>query len=425
MKLKKEITNFEKNNKLIDKLSNEISTNEKIYKNKLIQIEEINKKTAEIGNKTENLNNYLSDISTKLEIISTEKFNGKTAENYEKEIRKQVEELKNNISEIRNQETRISTQLSENEDLSKELSIKLKSTKTEFEYKNNILSEKLRKIGFETVELATNSLLSDEEAKIIKQKNQELQDSKLSVNQSLKDVSTDYEIETKKDDNEFILEELSTKLNNTEQNKQSDNQEIGSIIATLKNDSEQKEKLSELQTEIKKLKIEYERWEALNKAIGDAKGKRFAEIAHQFTLTELIAISNKHLKNFSARYLLDKTSDSKNFLFVRDAYMGMSKRSVHTLSGGETFLVSLSMALALSDLASRKTKIESLFIDEGFGTLDEQTLDKALNSLEQLHSDYNRTIGLISHVPEIKERINTQILISKSNSGYSTIEINN
>ena len=95
----------------------------------------------------------------------------------------------------------------------------------------------------------------------------------------------------------------------------------------------------------------------------------------------------------------------------------MNKRSVQTLSGGETFLVSLSLALALSDLASRKTKIESLFIDEGFGSLDSDTLDKALVSLERLHGDYNRTIGLISHVPEIKEIINTQIILQKDNAG--------
>jgi exonuclease SbcC len=96
---------------------------------------------------------------------------------------------------------------------------------------------------------------------------------------------------------------------------------------------------------------------------------------------------------------------------------------VKTLSGGETFIISLAMALSLSDMASKNVRLDSLFIDEGFGTLDPETMEVALITLEKLQSEGNRMIGIISHVESLKERIATQIKVVKSNQGYSTIEI--
>ena len=422
-KLKIQLSDFQENNEKIIELSNNINANIEIYNNNAEQITAIDKKVVELHQSTNNLKNILSSISNKKYIISTEKFAGQTGDEYEKTVRTKIDSLKNNLSDIKNKLTKISTQLSENKSLNIEFSIKLSEIKSVFEQKNSFLLNKLKNIGFTSVEQAMNGLLTEDEAKEIKQKNIALQETQFSINQSLDEIISAYNIELKNDDKKISLSELIKNNDILENKKQTTNQQIGSISTIIKNDDEQKEKLTSLKSEISILQTEYERWKALDNIIGDKKGKRFAEMAHKFTLRELIAISNKHLKNFSARYLLDKTSDSKNYLFVRDAYMGLTQRSVHTLSGGETFLVSLSMALALSDLASRKTKIESLFIDEGFGTLDEHTLNKALNSLEKMHTDYNRTIGLISHVPEIKERITTQISISKSNSGYSTIKI--
>ena len=103
--------------------------------------------------------------------------------------------------------------------------------------------------------------------------------------------------------------------------------------------------------------------------------------------------------------------------------MGSERRSVNTLSGGEQFIVSLSLALALSDLASRHIEINTLFIDEGFGTLDEELLDQIIDTLEKLQSESQKTIGIISHVPALKERITTQIQVVKNGQGHSRIEI--
>ena len=119
-------------------------------------------------------------------------------------------------------------------------------------------------------------------------------------------------------------------------------------------------------------------------------------------------------------YDLEEEDDD---LIIIDTYLGEERRSVRTLSGGETFIVSLALALALSDLASKNVKIESLYIDEGFGSLDPEALDVAISTLEQLQIESNKTIGIISHIDSLKERIETQIQLEKNSSGFSKIII--
>ena len=121
--------------------------------------------------------------------------------------------------------------------------------------------------------------------------------------------------------------------------------------------------------------------------IGDAKGKKFNDYAQDLTLSQLLVLANERLNLLTDRYKIDKANkDEDDSLVVIDAHMGGQRRSVKTLSGGETFIMSLALALALSDFASRKVEINSLFIDEGFGTLDPETLDKTLDTLEVLQA---------------------------------------
>jgi exonuclease SbcC len=154
--------------------------------------------------------------------------------------------------------------------------------------------------------------------------------------------------------------------------------------------------------------------------IGSADGKKFKAIAQEFTLEYLVALANNYLQNISDRYLLIPKPDLQ--LSISDAYQSGSERSVSTLSGGESFLVSLSLALGLSDMAGNRTHIGSLFIDEGFGTLDPETLDVAISALENLQHSRNKSIGIISHVEALKERITTQIEVVKGKSGRSYIK---
>ncbi|XKD93297.1 AAA family ATPase [Morganella morganii] len=152
----------------------------------------------------------------------------------------------------------------------------------------------------------------------------------------------------------------------------------------------------------------------LNLLIGSADGAKFSRFAQGLTLDYLIHLANRRLEKLHGRYVLQrKTADSLE-LQITDTWQADTQRDTKTLSGGETFLVSLALALALSDLVSHKTQIESLFLDEGFGTLDQETLDIALDALDNLNAS-GKTIGVISHIEAMKERIAVQISVRKMN----------
>jgi len=166
-----------------------------------------------------------------------------------------------------------------------------------------------------------------------------------------------------------------------------------------------------------------EKWMLLDKYIGDADGKRFSMFAQQLTLFQLIKLANGRMDVLSDRYRLDMPQEGEDdSLAVMDRHMGDLRRSVKSLSGGESFLVSLSLALALSDLASRQVEIKSLFIDEGFGSLDKLTLDQTIDTLERLQNETSKAIGVISHIEAMQERITTQIKLSRNGQGYSKLE---
>jgi len=189
-------------------------------------------------------------------------------------------------------------------------------------------------------------------------------------------------------------------------------------------DAEKRKKIKLLEEEIASTREVNKKWHFLNRLIGDVTGNKFNSFAQTFTLAKLVKFANVHLRKLNERYILDMPEiGEEEDLIIVDGWMGEERRSVKTLSGGEKFLVSLSLALALSDLASRHVKIESLFIDEGFGTLDPETLDQVISTLEQLQSTSGKSVGIISHVEELKERIQTQIRLEKSSAGFSSIEI--
>lgn len=164
-----------------------------------------------------------------------------------------------------------------------------------------------------------------------------------------------------------------------------------------------------------------ENWKKLNEMFGSADGARFKVLAQGYTLDALLIYANKHLQELSRRYELQRIPDTLA-LQVADLDMLGEIRTVHSLSGGESFLISLALALGLSSLSSNRMKVESLFIDEGFGSLDIDTLRVAMDALERLQTQ-GRKIGVISHVAEMTERITTQIRVVKTVNGRSRIEV--
>lgn len=178
---------------------------------------------------------------------------------------------------------------------------------------------------------------------------------------------------------------------------------------------------AELVAQLQQMQQDYQEWQKLQSLIGSADGSRYRRFAQGLTLQQLVLLANRQLQQLHSRYQLARKADSELELVVVDSWQADSERDTKTLSGGESFLVSLALALALSDLVSHKTRLESLFLDEGFGTLDPETLESALAALDQLQAS-GRMIGVISHVEALKERIPTQIRVHKqAGSGWSRI----
>ena len=230
--------------------------------------------------------------------------------------------------------------------------------------------------------------------------------------------------EIKNDDVTISEERCLDLLNKTEAILTETENEKTNLSFVINTDQERIKKIAALERDIAAISNANMKWDYLNKLIGDKYGNTFNNFAQKFTLNKLVKLGNIHLRKLNERYLLDLPGEGEEKdLVVVDAWMGEERRSVKTLSGGEKFLISLSLALALSDLASRQVKIESLFIDEGFGTLDPETLDQAISTLEQLQSGTGKSVGIISHVEELKQRIQTQIRVEKSATGFSTVRV--
>ncbi|ABL65385.1 AAA family ATPase [Chlorobium phaeobacteroides] len=166
--------------------------------------------------------------------------------------------------------------------------------------------------------------------------------------------------------------------------------------------------------------IECSRWSLLHELIGSSDGKKFRNFAQGLTFEIMVHHANRQLMNMTDRYLLVRDVQRPLELNVIDNYQGGEIRSTKNLSGGESFLVSLALALGLSQMSSRNVSVDSLFLDEGFGTLDEDALETALQTLAGLHES-GKLIGIISHVPVLRERIGTRIEVKPLNGGRSMV----
>ena len=197
----------------------------------------------------------------------------------------------------------------------------------------------------------------------------------------------------------------------------------GQLSQTLKHDQTQREQQKGLLEQVAELQIGVDDLAHLNGLIGSADGAKFRKFAQGLTLAHLVYLANQQLERLHARYQLKCQQSEALTLEVLDTWQADSVRDTKTLSGGESFLVSLALALALSDLVSAKTSIDSLFLDEGFGTLDNDTLEIALDALDSLNAS-GKMIGVISHVDTLKERIPVQIKVKKR-SGLGVSELEN
>ncbi|TCQ14634.1 AAA family ATPase [Rhizobium sp. PP-CC-3G-465] len=215
-------------------------------------------------------------------------------------------------------------------------------------------------------------------------------------------------------------EELTNAMSALDAAIQTRAERIGGIDSELQRDIAARDALAGLETEIKQAQTELDVWDAVNYAAGSRSGDKFARVAQSITLDVLVDHANHHLIDLNPRYRLRRAADLA--LQVEDRDMGDEARATRSLSGGERFLLSLALALALSRMGGKGGLASTLFIDEGFGSLDTASLDLAIDALESLQSQ-GRQVGVISHVEAMKERILTRIVVNKQGSGKSAIEV--
>lgn len=284
------------------------------------------------------------------------------------------------------------------------------------------LSAKARKSGFETIDGLRESLLPSPEAQELEAFLSALQRAEAEARLSLTNVQEELEAEREKKLTAEAPDLLEARLREQEAVFGELQQRIGALNEKLAQHESRSRKAEELMARIEQQTSEFNRWARLNELIGMADGKKFRIFAQGLTLQKLAQLANRHLEKLNGRYLIDKRSDDSLELDIIDTFQADNRRSMNTLSGGESFLVSLALALGLSDLAGRNTRIRSLFIDEGFGSLDENTLDLAISTLENLQAG-GKSIGIISHVKALKERISTQVVVQKKGNGFSSVEV--
>lgn len=198
---------------------------------------------------------------------------------------------------------------------------------------------------------------------------------------------------------------------------------IGALRQLLETDDHALGRVLDINKEISLALSQRHVWDEINEAVGSKSGDKFRRFAQSMTLEHLIELANQRLVYFTLRYVLEKSSETDDLgIHVIDRDLGDELRSTRSLSGGERFLVSLALALALAGLEGRDSFIDTLFIDEGFGSLDGATLDIAIDALENLQGQ-GRRVGVISHVDALQQRIATKICVERRGGGKSVVRI--
>ena len=220
---------------------------------------------------------------------------------------------------------------------------------------------------------------------------------------------------------EQSAEDLDQALLASQQQLDQQEHQCAELRAQQAEDQRRQQASQSLAERIAQARAEWQRWARLSDLIGSSSGDTFRKIAQSYNLDLLVHHANTQLRQLVKRYRL-KRGGSQLGLLVLDTEMGDELRSVHSLSGGETFLVSLALALGLASMASSTLRIESLFIDEGFGSLDPESLQLAMDALDGLQAQ-GRKVGVISHVQEMHERIGVQIQVRRQGNGLSHLEV--
>ena len=285
------------------------------------------------------------------------------------------------------------------------------------------LEQKLRSTTFKSLAGLNAARLTETEVRRIQVEADKLQSESDRLKGALEQVQRDLaRLRENGAEEAEKIPELKTEIEARRATQQELAERIGALEHELSIDAGNRKLHAEQASAISKEEERLVVWTRLHGLIGASDGRKFRRFAQGLSLDVLVYHANKHLKRLTDRYGLRRCNEEELDLEIEDFYQAGARRPTASLSGGESFLASLALALGLADLAGRNTRIDSLFIDEGFGSLDTDSLDVAISALETLRQN-SKMIGVISHVPLLNERISTRIVVERLAGGSSTLSV--
>jgi DNA repair protein SbcC/Rad50 len=375
---------------------------------------------SNISEKNASLEHLLSDYAAakaKRELLFGNKEPDKVEANFKKELaqtEKEMKQARQNNEATRRALAALNSRLSDMEE-------RLNRYETRQSQEEEQFTQRLGKSGFTHEDDFLKNRLPADKRKAINEKAKEFEQSKNTLAAQIADRLKHLNTEIEKKLSQDNLEELTTQADQLSDELTIKMQNLGAALESLENNKKKKMIFLEKQKERTIQAAQLLRWAKLNHLIGSASGNKYRNFAQNITFDIMIEFANEQLVKMSDRYLLARSRDEQLELNVIDKYQGGIIRSSKNLSGGESFLVSLALALGLSAIASRKVRVDSLFLDEGFGTLDDEALHTALETLAELRQQ-GKLIGIISHVAALKERIPTQVQVIKKSGGISILK---
>lgn len=341
-------------------------------------------------------------------------------ETEEKRLKSDVDAAEKNFKRLQGQQMEIDRNLLCRKTSFEETARNLASITEDLAARRQSFSESLKQAGFANEPDYLNAALPPDQLIDLENKERNLNEGWSALLARQKENSRNLAAERAKSISGLSLAELRSLIGEHKTRIGDVQRTIGSLDRRLEEWRQTEERRRQIEMRLKAQKKECTVWNQLHELIGSHDGKKFRNYAQGLTFEAMINQANGQLTGLSDRYRLIRDPEQPLELLVADDYQAGEKRSTKNLSGGESFLVSLALALGLSKMASRRVRVDSLFLDEGFGTLDEEALDLALETLAGLQSD-GKLIGVISHVPALKNRVTTQIKVISRGGPFSAI----
>ncbi|MCP4162004.1 MAG: AAA family ATPase [Deltaproteobacteria bacterium] len=337
-----------------------------------------------------------------------------------KDLQRKNQLYKDNILMLEKRENSVKTELKVVTEKQKAIDDELVQINSDLKALTSEFLENIKLSGFESEADLAKDLMDENDKRELEKLRKEIDDGLLREKTRIDDLTKKLNLKIEEKKTDADIADIEGELNTASLKQDNLKKELWEINNKLKIDTELRQKKQKQIDKIELQRKEFSKWSQLNELIGSFDGKKFRRYAQGLTLEYLINLANKHLVKLNNRYFMKRKEGEDLGIDIVDDFKAQLSRPVKTLSGGESFLVSLSLALGLSSLVSRNVRIDSIFLDEGFGSLDKDSMEVALDALDNLNAT-GKTIGIISHIDSLKERISVQLRVDRKSHGESTL----